>query len=191
MQKRQKEQDFLTPEEVDVQQALKAYTVAEDLSFSADWVSTTQLYETYRRWFEKRPWFPDDPELLTVREFGAALRRVFPVFEEDDERRLQVTINGKRIWGFTGVSGPGSTTFNPQRGRPKDSDKAAAASTKVPGRSEMRSIIDDYYEDPCREAARSLRSADVQRVRSRMARSASGLRLPADGRRPGLRDVLR
>jgi hypothetical protein len=151
MQKRRKDSNFLTPEELDVQEALKVYKTVDHGADYFDWVSSDQLYETYRAYFNSRLHQPDDPELLKIREFGAALRRVFPEFEDDDERRVKVTINGKRRWGFTGINGPGSVRINPQRGRPKGTHKAAPAPAKVQRRYEVPPVVDeDFYEDPCR-----------------------------------------
>jgi hypothetical protein len=91
----------LTAEERDVQAALRSYAGS---GAGTDWVPTAVLYRAYRLWFaqQNRPSFdPLGPARLTPRQFGAALRRVFPLIRRVRRREA------KRLrWGYAGLSGP-------------------------------------------------------------------------------------
>ena len=94
----------LLPEERDVQAALAEY-ITEGAT-EADWVASYMLYSIYLRWRGEHRWRydPDHPERLTRRQFGRAIRRVFP-----DVKRCRRRYHGKQAWGYCGLFGPEST----------------------------------------------------------------------------------
>lgn len=132
--KRSSKPDELLPEEQEVVAALSAYeTVFDNDDISLDeFVTTHDLYETYRRHalaVHSQPGFgvadPEEaPIILAQRQFGAAIRRVWPGIEAYKVYRMK---DGRRQWGFVGVRGPESITVqdNPGRGRKRDSDEGS------------------------------------------------------------------
>ena len=179
MRKKLKDQHYLTPEEIDVQTALKDYTVLETFSFPTEWVASAKLYDTYLTWFNKRLSVNGDAELLKVREFGAALRRVFPQLEDDDERRCCLTPpNGKRQLGFLGMRGPGASTINPHRGRPKGSHKTSAPSSEIPGGN--ANPPKRRYADPYWDEVKPLRPPNGRGGAARVESRPSQMPLPDD-----------
>jgi hypothetical protein len=124
LRRSKKEDDYLTPEEEDVQRALKDYTDDFDLVDEVhDFVPTRILYETYLAFIHQSRRFPDDPETLTLRQFGAALLRVFPNLAETDwtgeSSRRRHMVDGRREWGYLGLRGPRSVKVRDDRGRPR------------------------------------------------------------------------
>jgi hypothetical protein len=104
-----------TPEERDVAAALKAYSDdPRKGATAADWVPTAALYQTYRRWFAHHCWrrSPDEPRLLTLRQFGRAVRRVFPLAW----RCYRYRTSKSHVRGYAGLIGPESLTSS-GRGR--------------------------------------------------------------------------
>ena len=93
----------LLPEEEDVHAALSSYT--SEGATRADWVSTDALWCAYRNWRALHRWRfdPDAPTPLTHRQFGRAIRRVFPNAE-----RCFRTYHGERRWGYCYLRGPES-----------------------------------------------------------------------------------
>lgn len=102
----------LTPEERDVRTALAAYGTAG--ASCCDWCPTAALRQAYHDWHARTYWRgeSDVPPRLTVRQFGRAVRRVFPGVQ----RRKRAY--GKRQWGYAGLTGPMSVVTPPSR-RPR------------------------------------------------------------------------
>jgi hypothetical protein len=96
----------LTPEEQDVAAALRAYSDDPAQSAThADWVPTTLLLRTYRHWLAVHRWRfdPDAPERLTPRQFGRAVRRVFPRVQ-----RCKRSVAARQQYGYKQLVGPES-----------------------------------------------------------------------------------
>lgn len=91
----------LTPEEQDARTALVDYT-SEDAT-CADWVPTTVLYRIYRHWRGANRWRhdPEAPPPLTPRQFGRAIRRLFPA-----ATRCRRRYHGKEHYGYCHITGP-------------------------------------------------------------------------------------
>lgn len=84
---------------------------------------TEVLYRLYREYIGSFTY--RDPEVteLSKRQFGAALRRVYPFDEEGpDPYRVYRTVHGKRCWGYLGLVGPETIETSDERGRPTISD---------------------------------------------------------------------
>ncbi len=92
----------LAPEERDAKAALRAYVVTGD---ATEWTPTATLYGVYRRWHAEQDQRcrndPERPDRLTPRQFGAALRRVFPL-----ACRVRRRVAKRLLWGYAGLSGP-------------------------------------------------------------------------------------
>ena len=112
----------LTVEEQDVQQALAGYTAAGTTQF--DWTPTAALWLAYRNWWAANRWRydPDAPPRLTVRQFGWAVRRIFPGID-----RCKRSYHGSRQWGFAYLAGPLSVITPPTRARKPDPATLATA----------------------------------------------------------------
>jgi len=112
LQRKRKPQTLLTDEEYDVQNALHEYTDDPDEVDFHDFVPTTVLYQVYRDYAAHFATDPYAPPTLTIRQFGAALLRVFPNLDEIDPQtkknanRVQRRVNGKRVWGYQNFKGP-------------------------------------------------------------------------------------
>lgn len=126
LRRSRKDEEQLTPEEEDVRRALQRYTDDPDKADPLrDFVPTRELYRTYREYLAGCQRFPDDPDQLTIRQFGAALLRVFPHLAEIDPdtgrpyAKAQRRINGRREWGWTGLRGPGTLQTYAEPGNPQ------------------------------------------------------------------------
>lgn len=118
--------ETLTAEETEVEKALVHYeTVLDNGDIDlTEFVPTRVLYATYRHFRADRlarcSQYVVDPDLepvpLTVRQFGAALRRVWPDMEAYHVRRR---CHGVQVRGFVGVRGPDSCTVRDDVGRPR------------------------------------------------------------------------
>jgi len=96
----------LTPEERDVAEALRRYSDRADKGANtSEWTPTALLYRAYRYWRAEHRWRfdPDAPVLLTVRQFGRAVRRLFP-----SATRCRRSYNGRQQWGYCRLVGPES-----------------------------------------------------------------------------------
>jgi hypothetical protein len=104
----------LTPEEMDAATALRRYHAKGATQF--DWTPTAVLYRAYRDWWAEHRWQsqfdPEAPARLTRRQFGRAVRRVFP-----SAHRRRRTFHGRQQWGYAGILGPWSTPTQPARGK--------------------------------------------------------------------------
>lgn len=116
--------EALTPEEEDVQRALHEYTADPTRVSPADFVPISVLYSVYRRYVGQFVRYPDDPDTLNLRSFGAALLRVFPDLDDWDPdlkqnpNKVRRTYHGKRMWGYMGMWGPLSIESRDMPGRP-------------------------------------------------------------------------
>lgn len=104
----------LLPEERDVKAALARCCMPS--SSDSDWTPITPLYLAYVRRhlerFQTREALDDHPK-LTRRQFGHALRRVYPGI-----RRCKRAASFRRkCWGYAGLSGPFSIITPPPRTR--------------------------------------------------------------------------
>lgn len=99
-----------TPEERDVQAALVDYSTAGTTSL--DWSPATILYRRYLDWYARTYWAePDCPLPLRVRQFGRAIRRLFPAVK----RCKRAAARRKRQWGYAFLVGPYSVVTRPPR----------------------------------------------------------------------------
>ncbi len=91
----------LTPEEQDVRAALRLCTT--EGATPHDWTPTGNLWQTYCTWHaEHRSKFnPYHPEQLTRRQFGRAVRRVFPGVMRRKRGRVR-----QEQWGYAGMLSP-------------------------------------------------------------------------------------
>jgi hypothetical protein len=98
----------LTREERDVQIAL-----AEEERWGVDpkapyWITLTQLYRQYLHWWLRKrgqwrfgPAYPERYPVLTRRQFGRAIRRVFAGVQSRKR-----SCGGKVQWGYIGLRSP-------------------------------------------------------------------------------------
>ena len=124
--KRGNKPDELLPEELEVAQALREYeTVLDDGDIPLnEFVTIHDLHKAYLVHYAishtRSKFAAMDPEEVPVklshRQFGVALRRVWPGIEAYKVYRM---VNGKRRWGFVGVRGPESITVSSDTGRPR------------------------------------------------------------------------
>jgi len=121
--------DYLTDEEIEVQQALKDYEWQPDNHQA--FVPTRVLYQVYRRYIAQLAWREPTTTNLSMQQFGVVLGRLFPFEDEGvmaNERpgrhpnRVRRTYHGRRMWGYLGLVGPETITSRDQPGRPKTSD---------------------------------------------------------------------
>jgi hypothetical protein len=94
------------PEAADVRTALAAYTDDGGLE---EWVPAAVLYRTYREWYARHrslapPVGDEAPDLLTLREFGFVLRRVFSAIR----RVKRWEARGRVAGGYAHLRGPGA-----------------------------------------------------------------------------------
>jgi hypothetical protein len=89
----------LTAEELDVKAALRSYIVSKDRH---DWVAVATLWALYVHWWASNRWqwqrdplFPGHYPKLRKRQFGYAVRRVFPGV--DRKRRV---VSGQPKYGY-------------------------------------------------------------------------------------------
>ena len=102
----------LTAIELDAARALAVYTAGSD----TNWTPADKLYAAYLAHYQQcNGWMMFDERWkcdpcawppLTVRQFGYALRRLFPT-----AKRYRRWTGGKRVYGYTGIKGPWSTTI--------------------------------------------------------------------------------
>lgn len=115
--KTEKFSDFtLTPEELDVRDALKVYEWNEDCSTPDDFVPTRVLYGVYAAYIEQ--W---GKHALTPTQFGCALRRAFGL---DPGRKAR-----RRIGGGPAING---YTFVKLKEKNARSDPAPVVQTACP-----------------------------------------------------------
>lgn len=105
---------YLTPEEDIVRRAMDHYDFNPDRGSATDFVPIAQMYREYRVYMTANGCPPD--LLLGVRAFGVALRRVFDI---SVSRKKQRWIEGKLMWGYTFIQGPGVITTRQGVGRPR------------------------------------------------------------------------
>jgi hypothetical protein len=124
LRRKAKPEDWLTEEEEDVRHALSEYT-ANPLKVNArDFVPTQVLYGVYRRWVAQFVRYPDDPDTLSLRQFGAAFLRVFPDLDDYDPEigrnpnQVRRMYHGQQLWGYMGLRGPLSVRSHIMPGRP-------------------------------------------------------------------------
>lgn len=126
LERSKKPTDILLPEEEDVQRALREYTADPNESHPADFVPLKVLYRVYRDYIGQFIRYPDDPDTLSIRQFGAALLRVFPELDDYDPdikrnpNKVQRRYHGKKAWGYIGLSGPLSVRTRDEPGRPSN-----------------------------------------------------------------------
>jgi hypothetical protein len=130
LQRRLKSDEYLTPEEVDVKSALRDYVSFSDGATVSDWCPLAPLYRQYLESIADRPYDPEGPDRLNIRQFGAALLRVYPDLDALDEKgnrvyRVQQTVAAKRVWGYLGLKGPHSLIARESRGRPRHDNAPA------------------------------------------------------------------
>ena len=95
----------LLPQEQDVRAALKHFEAC-DLS-REHWITVATLWRAYVTWWAVQRWdwkrdptFPGQYPRLTPRQFGHAVRRVFPGARRERRRRLRLR---DRVYGYRGV----------------------------------------------------------------------------------------
>ena len=105
----------LTSEERDVKAALARCGCTTEGATSRDWTPATIIYQRYRNWHAEHRWqYDPDHLLLSRRQFGRALRRVFPAVQ----RRKRAVTRRKRQWGYAFLAGPYSNVTRPPPRRP-------------------------------------------------------------------------
>jgi hypothetical protein len=112
-----KDPDRLTPEEFEVQQALNKAEYRFDPYQVQMFVPTKVLFQVYRRYIAGLRYRGDGydvPVDLSIRQFGAALNRVYP-----EPEKVRRTWHGKRCWGYLGIIGPETLQTQDERGRPR------------------------------------------------------------------------
>jgi hypothetical protein len=111
--------DHLTVEEEEVQQALDQAGYERDPNAIHSFVPTAVLYQVYRDYIAGlrfRNLGDDMPVDLTTRQFGAALRRVLDL---TDEEKVFRSYHGKRMRGYLTIVGPNAYETRDEPGRPK------------------------------------------------------------------------
>ena len=106
----------LTVEEFEVQQAMIRGGYEHDPYRTTAFVPTAVLFQVYRRYIGTLRFRGDDqdtPVDLGLRQFGAALNRVW-----DEPQRARRSWHGTRRWGYLGVVGPESLVTRDEVGRP-------------------------------------------------------------------------
>lgn len=94
------------PEQADVRAALADYA---DDGGPETWVPAADLYRRYREWYAQHRALPPlvgemSPDLLTLREFGFVLRRVFPRIRRVRRWTARRAVAG----GYAYLRGPGA-----------------------------------------------------------------------------------
>lgn len=103
----------LTQEERDVQAALARHGCTTDGATSRDWTPVAILWRLYRDWYAQHRWDDTDAMLLTRRQFGRAVRRLFP-----GVRRCKRAVACRnRQWGYAFLAGGFSIKTRPARKR--------------------------------------------------------------------------
>jgi len=77
-----------------------------------DWTPAVCLWRSYCDWWAANRWRydPNSPPKLTRRQFGRAVRRLFP-----SVRRRKRSFQGRPQWGYAGLIGPESVVTPPAR----------------------------------------------------------------------------
>jgi hypothetical protein len=120
LQRRHKSESRLTPEEEEVLQALAPlYTDDPERAALDDFTPTRVLYRAYLDYVNRFDHLPGDPEVLTQHQFGAAIRRAFAELGDHSDYRVQRTVKGRRVWGFLGITGPGTVKIRTGPGNPR------------------------------------------------------------------------
>jgi hypothetical protein len=122
-----------------VRQALSGYSDDPEGAEPTDFTPTAVLYAAYCAWCNSFDVFGRDSRFLSVREFGAALVRVFPNLDDGfrGSTRTRRRVNGVLTYGYCGLKGPGSVTTYDRPGNPKLSPaKAPAPTAQVSGSGE-------------------------------------------------------
>src|SRR5688500_10611276 len=90
----------LTAEERDVAAALCGYTTTG--ATYVDWTPTAALWRAYCDWWARNRWRydPNAPPRLRVRQFGRAVRRLFPGMQ-----RRKRSFHGRQQWGYAPLCG--------------------------------------------------------------------------------------
>ena len=103
----------LTSEERDVQAALARHGCTTAGATSRDWTPVAVLYRCYRTWHAGQNYARYDPDhpLLTPRQFGHALRRVYAGIR----RCKRAVARADRKWGYAGLAGDFSIVTHPPR----------------------------------------------------------------------------
>jgi hypothetical protein len=99
----------LTREERDVAEALVGHCTAVG-GTERDWIPLADEYAAYVRWWLREhghwrtgPAYSERYPILTPRQFGAALRRVFPAIKP----MKRILLRGQpRVWGYVGLRHP-------------------------------------------------------------------------------------
>jgi hypothetical protein len=87
----------LTGEERDAKAALVGCGCMTEGATCHDWTPAAVIYQRYRTWHAEHCWqYDPDHPLLTRRQFGRAMRRVFPAVQ----RRKRAAGRRKRQWGY-------------------------------------------------------------------------------------------
>lgn len=115
LQRKGKPAECWLPEEQQVFEALRAFTFDPERTRITDFTPTRVMYETYRQFVDSTPDRPDAPEVLNLKQFGAALNRVFRL---DDSRWSRRHVGGRRVNGYIFVRGPGSVIAHAGPGNP-------------------------------------------------------------------------
>ena len=103
----------LKPEERDVQMVLARYST--DAAAHRDWVPFIALWRLYLGWWGQYEYREDrDHPRLTRKQFGYAVRRVFP----EARRSKRAVARRQRQWGYAFLIGPYSVV-TPAPRRPK------------------------------------------------------------------------
>jgi hypothetical protein len=119
-----------TPEEREAKAALAHYTddPAQGVSTS-HWIPTALLYRSYLSWRASKyqRFNLDAPDKLTARQFGRALRRIFP-----RAIRRKRSYHGQQQWGYSHLHGSNSVLSPDPRKRRKGQPVAGPAPYAYP-----------------------------------------------------------
>lgn len=121
--------DLMTPAEIEVFEALSAYTFDVEKTVMTDFTPTSVLYEAYRtkaRTFDRT--YGGSATILNAQQFGVALRRVFDI---DPGRKAQRRYQGRAAWGYSHVRGPGSCVSRANPGNPNFQRPHASAASPI------------------------------------------------------------
>lgn len=135
LREHRKNPDYLTPEEFEVQAALKEAGYKWDENELRSFIPTRVLYQVYRRHIAGKTYrHLDGVEDLTLSQFGAALGRIYPGLNERGDtrdsrgrprsmRRVKRRWRGVSAWGYVGFTGPDCEMSRDERGRPRIEDE--------------------------------------------------------------------
>jgi hypothetical protein len=118
----EKPEDRLTDEELEVSDALIEYRLDTSLPASVQcrtFVPVKVLYRVYREHVAGRQYREPGVRTLNHLEFGAAIRRIFPLVEDGpDPFFVRRSYHGRAEWGYLGLTGPECILSNATKGRP-------------------------------------------------------------------------